>query len=305
MTAKHFESLGLENLIIISLNENRGPAFARNHGAGIASGNILFFLDSDVELLPDTISRLNAHFSTPNHQTALIGSYDNIPSEKALVSKYRNLLHHYTHQTAKENATTFWGACGAIEKNTFLSIGGFDDSFGKPSVEDIELGYRLCEKGQCIRLDKELQVKHLKKWSFWNMVRTDVLYRARPWTRLLKLYPKINANNLNISYNERLAVVMLLVGLSGLSLSIEFSFLLPMGLVSFTLLLLVKRKIYSFFTKHFEWYKVPAVILLHWIYLLCAFIGFVLGTIDHILSRKHRTKTLQTSNREGKLVLDE
>jgi len=38
------------------------PAFARNLGAKAAQGEILFFVDSDVCVQPDTLSRIGAEF---------------------------------------------------------------------------------------------------------------------------------------------------------------------------------------------------------------------------------------------------
>jgi hypothetical protein len=50
----------------------------------------------------------------------LIGSYDDAPGANNFLSQYKNLFHHYTHQTGSEEASTFWGACGAIRRDVFL-----------------------------------------------------------------------------------------------------------------------------------------------------------------------------------------
>jgi GT2 family glycosyltransferase len=62
---------------------------------------------------------------------------------------------------------------------------GFNLSYGRPSIEDIEFGYRLRRVGYNIRLEKSLQVKHLKRWTGWSLVRTDFLNRALPWSLLI------------------------------------------------------------------------------------------------------------------------
>lgn len=64
-------------------------------------------------------------------------------------------------------------------------MGGFDESYRKPSIEDIELGYRLKQAGLKIRLCKALQVKHLKRWEVVSLLRADFFYRALPWTELI------------------------------------------------------------------------------------------------------------------------
>ncbi|MCE7993703.1 MAG: glycosyltransferase family 2 protein [Roseivirga sp.] len=277
-----FLQYDLATLKVERLAQNYGPAYARNHGASVASGDLLFFIDSDVALLPDTVDQVIRHFRKSDVTDALIGSYDDAPDEKALVSKFRNLLHHYTHQQGLANATTFWGACGVIKKEVFQAVGGFDTSFDKPSVEDIALGYRLKERGFSIRLDKTLQVKHLKKWTLLNMIKTDIFLRARPWTRLLHQYKKLGVNDLNINYQERLAVALLAVAILSLAVSLSFRFLLPVGLVGLLFLVLFKRKTYGFFSRHFAWYQLPAIVLLHWIYLASALTGFVIATSDRL-----------------------
>ncbi len=47
-----------------------GPAGARNVGAREATGDILFFVDSDVMVRPDTLRRLRDAFGTTRRSTA-------------------------------------------------------------------------------------------------------------------------------------------------------------------------------------------------------------------------------------------
>src|SRR5262249_39714878 len=132
-----------------------------------------------------------------------------------LVSQYRNLLHHYVHQHGCTTASTFWGACGAIRRSVFLEVGGFDEERFPRCIEDIELGYRLRAAGHRIRLDKRLQCTHLKKWTLRSMIRTDVMCRAVPWTRLI-LETRSAPDDLNVKGLQRVSVG--LTGLATLSL---------------------------------------------------------------------------------------
>jgi hypothetical protein len=58
-------------------------------------------------------------FQNDHDLAAVIGSYDDEPFEPNFLSQYKNLLHHYVHQTANRDASTFWGACGAIRRESF------------------------------------------------------------------------------------------------------------------------------------------------------------------------------------------
>ena len=107
-----------------------------------------------------------------------------------------------------EEASTFFGACGAIRRHIFLELGGFDETFKEPSIEDIEFGYRLKKAGYRIKLIKSVQVRHLKKWDFRTLIRSDFRYRAVPWTRLI-LRDHMFINDLNLTVSSRLSVIVL------------------------------------------------------------------------------------------------
>ncbi len=196
--------------IVVSADKTSGPACARNRGVAVAKAPIIYFVDSDVCVQPDTLERIVNSFDADPELDALIGSYDDAPGSPDFVSKYRNLMHCYVHQQAERIARTFWSGCGAIRRTVFLQMGGFDESYGKPSVEDIELGYRLSAAGKKIVLDRDLQVKHLKHWSLAQVVRTDILQRGIPWTELI-LRNRAMPNDLNLKLGQRLSVFLIFV----------------------------------------------------------------------------------------------
>ncbi len=166
---------------VLQLPRQSGPAAARNYGATRARGDVLFFVDADVLVRSDTLARVAGHFLNNPGVAAVFGSYDNSPAEQNFLSQYKNLYHHFVHQQASHEAVTFWAGCGAIRRDVFEAVGGFDqDRYAEPSIEDIELGYRMRRMGHRILLDKELQVKHLKQWKMGSLLRADVLNRALP-----------------------------------------------------------------------------------------------------------------------------
>jgi len=182
-----------------------GPAVARNQGARAARGDLLFFVDADVTVPPSAMDAFLHVFEDDPEVAAVIGSYDDAPAAPNLLSQYKNLLHHYVHQLSDGDGFTFWGACGVIRRSVFLELGGFDERYQQPSIEDIELGYRLRAAGREIRVCRQLQAKHLKKWDSVSLFRTDVFQRAVPWSKLILKTGRME-NGVNITRASRARV---------------------------------------------------------------------------------------------------
>ncbi|HXO26211.1 MAG TPA: glycosyltransferase, partial [Thermoanaerobaculia bacterium] len=171
---------------VLATGGGRGPGAARNLAARRARGEYLFFLDADCELHPATLAAAHARLLAAPGLEALFGSYDDAPAAPGFVSQYKNLLHHFVHQHGREAAATFWAGCGVVRRDAFMAAGGFDETrWSRPAIEDIELGYRLRDRGARILLAKDVQVKHLKRWTFAALLRSDLRDRALPWARLL------------------------------------------------------------------------------------------------------------------------
>ncbi len=180
----------------------RGAAWARNRGAERARGDVLVFVDADVVVHEDAIARMLAVFDEVAAPQALFGSYDDDPRHVDVPSRFKNLLHHHVHQHGRRAASSFWSGCGAIRRDTFLAVGGFDERYAGSSIEDIELGVRLCRAGMEIRLCPEIQATHLKRWTLLSLWRTDIFGRAVPWTRLVLREGQL-PDDLNLGWRSR------------------------------------------------------------------------------------------------------
>ncbi|MEO0438049.1 MAG: glycosyltransferase [Pseudomonadota bacterium] len=269
---------------VLRLAEPGGPARARNRGVELASSELILFVDADVLISGTTIERIVQYFRDEPALAALIGSYDDEPGEDNFLSQYRNLLHHFTHQESNADAFTFWGACGAVRRDVFRSLGGFDESYRTPSIEDIELGHRLKKAGHRIRLAKEVQVKHLKHWDVQTMLRADFFYRALPWTDLI-LRQQGLTNDLNLKVSNRLSVALsfalvFLMVVFGIDLFMGFDAGPTLSVLMAALLLfflVLNWRLYRFFSRKRGLYFALAAIPWHFLFYLCSGLAFTLG----------------------------
>jgi len=275
-TAHFAETMGAR---VLKNPKRGGPGAARNYGAPHAQGQILWFVDADVIVRPGTAHLIIETFKD-DAVWALHGSYDDHPPAKNFMSQYKNLMHRFYHQTAREEASTFWSGCGAVRKERFLASGGFDvKKFTKPSVEDIDLGYRLKEMGGRLRLVKALECTHLKFWTLRNAIETDIFARAIPWSRLLVRRPSLT-DDLNVSSAERLrAIIAGLFFLScGLSPFVPNGWLLL--IIATGLIYLANRNLFSFFLIRKGIFFSILSILYHQIYYIYSSCCFVYCVVE-------------------------
>lgn len=273
---------------VVALCENRGPAAARNKGAEAARSPILFFLDADVLVTPRTLRDVADTLRDKPDVSALFCSYQKDTAPRNFFSRYKNLVHHHTHQTAREDAATFCGGFGAIRREVFLQAGGFDE--GYRVLEDIELGYRLHRAGHRIFLNKAIQLTHLKEYSFSGLVRSDLFGRAVPWTRLM-LGKRVVRNDLNTRVHNVLSVPVSFALLAALPAAALFppcgagaAVLLAAALIllngSFLRLVLRERGV-SFTLK---------TVGMLWVTYLYSGLGLVLGVLAHLRDRTRRAE---------------
>jgi GT2 family glycosyltransferase len=269
---------------VIDVPGPSGPAAARNRAATAARGDILLFVDADVVAAEDALAGMSQLLEREPDIAAVFGAYDLSPPEPNFMSQYKNLSHAYTHEVGRPDAATFWAGLGAVRTDAFRAVAGFDERFTRPSVEDIDLGYRLRRAGFRIRLDPRFRGTHLKRWTLWSSIVIDIRARGIPWTQLIHRFGAL-ANDLNTRVELRLSVVLtfLLVG------SIAAVALTPVAwaaaMAILLLLLGLNLPYYMWFAGKrgvtFALRVIPAHLLHH----LCNGVSFVVGSALYLCGR--------------------
>lgn len=262
---------------LIQCPVNVGPGAARNLAVPHACGKYLFFLDADILIEPDSLGQIVSALDSRSEIDALFGSFhaDSVPAN--FYSRYKNLVHHYTHQNSREEAATFCGGFGAIRREVFLAAGGFDSQCR--FLEDVEMGIRLRQSGRRIWLHKKLRFFHCKRYTLVGLIRSDLFQRAVPWTRLILRTGAIR-NDLNTRTFHVLSVPIAFLLLAGLP-AVAFA----NGVFAWFWLLVVfvalNRGFLACARREFGiWFALRAATMCWIIYLSCGF-GVILGMLGH------------------------
>ena len=182
----------------VPLEENAGPAAARNHGASLASGEWLVFTDADTEFNGDTLERI-AEALAACAGDGLVGTYAGKPANAGLMPRYKALWEYWTIDrripvNAEGMAPYFTWAPrpGVVRKAAFEAVGGFDTRFRGADLEDLDLGYRLIAAGYRIFYSERVQIKH----HYPQSLREELVPFARRcaiWMRMRCQRPQLDA----------------------------------------------------------------------------------------------------------------
>lgn len=279
-SASRIEEIAKEAGARLIRQSQAGPGAARNRGAKDASCALLLFVDADVNVHAETLGQIVAAFDSDAELAAVFGSYDERPSAGTIVSDYRNLLHHFVHQTSRRQAHTFWAGCGAIRREAFFAAGGFDASFGRPSIEDVELGLRLSDQGRRIELRLEIQCTHAKRWTLRSFLLTDLFQRAIPWTELLFTRQSALPADLNFGMAQRLSVPLAALLLISLILAARMPLLAgTAAALCIVLLAILNGPFLGFLVRLRGLPFAIAAFPLHLLHFLASGLGFGLGCL--------------------------
>lgn len=266
---------------VVRLEKHSGASHARNTGQKQAKHGVLVFVDSDIMINKDTLSRIINTFEAQPEVAAIVGILSKSHPNKDFFSRYKNLYMNYVFNRCARYIDFIYGSCYGIRKERSEP---YDVTYS--AGEDTELGMRLSNKGYRILLDKNIQVMHLKGYSFLSFVRNDFRI-PYSWARLFIAQKKWKG-----LFRER--KVFHASGMQLLGIALFFLFLLSIFIHPFLALLFLlctlalNIRFFSYFHKEYGPLFVLGAILVTWMDMLVMGAGIIAGFISYFTKMSAR-----------------
>jgi GT2 family glycosyltransferase len=168
-------------LPVVALTQpNAGPAAARNRGLDAARGDLILFVDDDTVAAPDLVAAHLRRHDRPVDDLVVIGPMltpDDYPispwvrwEQDMLTKQYEAMRAGVYGATARQ----FYTGNASVARTHLRSVGGFDTAFRR--AEDVELAYRLADRGLRFAFDQSAIVHHYAERPFASWLAAAYAY---------------------------------------------------------------------------------------------------------------------------------
>ncbi len=162
---------------VLSGEARGGPGAARNRGWRAVDSEFVWFIDSDCVAEPQALSRLLERFDRAE-VGAVGGSYSNLIEDRASGAWLARAVHAeiIARHRAMPEQVDFLGSFNVVyRRNVLEEVDGFDEQLfnapGSPGSEDVELAYRLDDRGYVLEFDASSRVGHHHPTGLWGYLR--------------------------------------------------------------------------------------------------------------------------------------
>jgi GT2 family glycosyltransferase/glycosyltransferase involved in cell wall biosynthesis len=192
----------IENIKIIAPEEPQGFIESSNQGAGLASGDFIFFLGNDTAVTPHWASRLMEKMSEkPDcgaagvkliHPGGQLLEAGNLLWQDASYRAYGKGDNPFKPEYSYARPVDFCSSAGLlVRKKSFQALGGFDPQFSPAIYEDADLCLRITRQGSPVMYLPGVTVFHYGLPRFGSLTvektirETNRLKFMKKWDRLL------------------------------------------------------------------------------------------------------------------------
>jgi glycosyltransferase involved in cell wall biosynthesis len=267
---------------LIRLTPHGGASRARNTGAWNSNGEVLFFIDSDCLMLPDTLPKAAAAYQKAGPGMVIGGTYTLLPYDRKFFSTFQSVYIHYSE--TKNLADPDYVATHAMltPKDLFQRSGGFAEEF-LPILEDVEFSHRLKKGGTRLLMAPEIQVQHIFNFTLAKSMR-NAIRKSKYWS----IYSVKNRDLLSDSgtasqefkFNVLSCFAMVVLAVMGILLQ-NWGVILLVLLLLGSNLYLNRRLFRAFYTAGGPYFAIPAVLYYTLVYPFAVGIGVFSGFFSH------------------------
>ena len=225
---------GLADHVLV-MERNSGPSIARNEGARRANGDVLLFIDSDVELLPDALSRVISTLEENPGSAGVAGNLSTDSVAENFIGDYKNLYMHFAFMDNARSTGAPYTSIAAVRREVFDEIGGFVDVLpNEDRIFDID----LARGGHTMLFDTDIQVRHHRGYGWWEFIRVEAkraknIVQLHLETRLLNRGKMAEHIPLSILTALTLTVLLPVIVGAGLIVDRAWLWLLPVTGLAF------------------------------------------------------------------------
>jgi len=152
---------------------NAGPAAARNHGASMARGRFLAFLDDDCTPMPDWVSSIR---SSAMAGTLIGGKVLNQLEDNLYAEACQSLIDFLYLHLAGSSELFFTSNNMVLASEDFQRIGGFNTGFRTSAGEDRELCIRAERMGLKLIHEPNIRIGHSHDMDLMHYMRLHHKY---------------------------------------------------------------------------------------------------------------------------------
>jgi len=285
------------NCRAVTLKKNRGVANARNLGVKYAKNDFIVFIDSDVYIHKNSLSKMVKTYKLNPKIKIICGTQSEKKLSNNFGAKFLALKSYYDYRwknkDRKKRTSCLNSAFCLIEKKVFDQIKGFDTTYKRAGIEEYEIGYRFWEKKYPISIYKDILYYHdeinLHKRAL------NLLKRAKLYMPLLMKKRKLELNATGTALDSFIAILSFMAIVSIL-LPVIATKLIIVPIFFGIVIFLVNIRLLIYFIKKegflFSFLSIFAIVYLS----LAITMGAILGFVGFVLYKMpHLTKCLKCS----------